>query len=179
MDKWTEREMLDLLKEKYTKIRSGTNADRYVRAEHVPVREYPDMWYSGTRIVDYLVMDTYGEGCIIGHEVKVSRSDWLAELRDPNKSETWRQYCNKWYLVVPDASIVKDDLPEGWGLMVVGKNGGLRVRKQSSHQENTKNFTTQGLSVVARSVAVTASRESTRDAFFKEETKEMSTPHSV
>lgn len=151
--------MLDLLRKKYTKIRPGTNADRYVRAEHVPVRTYPANWYSGTRIVDYLVMDTYGEGEIIGHEVKVSRSDWLAELRNPDKSETWRKHCNRWFLVVPDASIVKNDLPEGWGLMVLGTSGELRVRKQSERRDDPVEFTTQGLSVVARSVATTASRE--------------------
>jgi hypothetical protein len=51
--------------------------------------------------------------------VKVSRSDWLTELRDPEKAEAFRPYMHYWWLVVSDASIVRDgELPEGWGLIV-------------------------------------------------------------
>lgn len=56
---------------------------------------------------------------VIGHEIKVTRSDWLAELAQPSKAEEWWKACSRWYLVVPDASIVQDgELPPGWGLMV-------------------------------------------------------------
>ena len=58
-----------------------------------------------------------GEG-IVGHEVKVSRSDVLAELADPMKAESWARYCTRWWLVVPHPSLVEGlDVPEAWGVM--------------------------------------------------------------
>ncbi len=56
---------------------------------------------------------------LIGHEIKASRSDWVKELDNPEKAEAVYQYCDRWYLVVGDASIVKPgELPATWGLMV-------------------------------------------------------------
>lgn len=129
----TERDMLNLLQERYTAIRRGTIADRWVRAEHVKSSlGYAD----GDRIADFVAGDKYGGGAageklaLHGHEVKVSRSDWLTELRDPSKAEAIKRYMHHWWLVVPDASIVKPgELPEGWGLLAPGPDGRLRARK--------------------------------------------------
>ncbi|WP_209999680.1 hypothetical protein [Mycolicibacterium frederiksbergense] len=61
---------------------------------------------------------------LIGHEIKVSRSDWVAELgRKTGKADTWADQCHQWWLVVSDPSIVRDgELPEGWGLMSPGRS---------------------------------------------------------
>lgn len=58
-----------------------------------------------------------------GFEMKVSRTDWLKELDQPEKSESWLRFCDRWALVVTDASIVHTgELPEAWGLYApVGK----------------------------------------------------------
>lgn len=57
---------------------------------------------------------------LYGFEFKVSRSDWLCELRKPQKAESWFQYCDHWGLIVSDISIVKTgELPAGWGLGVL------------------------------------------------------------
>lgn len=56
---------------------------------------------------------------LVGHELKVSRADWLHELDHPEKAEVWAQHCHAWYLVVPNEAIVRrEELPHGWGLMV-------------------------------------------------------------
>jgi hypothetical protein len=108
----TERTMLDLLAQRYTRI--SMNAHRYAFAEHVADRT---SWAG--RIADFVAVDCYQGNEIHGHEVKVSRSDWLAELRDPDKAEAWRPYVHRWWLVVADRSIVRDgELPDGWGLLV-------------------------------------------------------------
>lgn len=61
---------------------------------------------------------------IYGFEIKVSRGDWLNELKRPDKAEAIAQYCDWWYLVVPEASIVKaGELPAPWGLMVPSGRG--------------------------------------------------------
>lgn len=58
-----------------------------------------------------------GDG-LIGHEVKVSRSDVLAELADPTKAESWGRYCTQWWLTVSDPALIAGmDIPEAWGVM--------------------------------------------------------------
>ncbi|MDF2916606.1 MAG: hypothetical protein K0S70_823 [Microbacterium sp.] len=60
---------------------------------------------------------------LVGHEIKVSRADWLHELDQPEKAEAWEPNCHAWYVVAPDASIVRpEELPEGWGLMILGRS---------------------------------------------------------
>jgi hypothetical protein len=67
-----------------------------------------------------------------GFEIKVSRSDWLAEKRNPEKAEEVARYCDFWWLVVGDAEIVKEgELPEPWGLLVM-KGDALELKKQAS-----------------------------------------------
>jgi len=65
-----------------------------------------------------------GAGIVEVCELKVSRADWLRELKDPKKAEAWWPYCNIFWLVVPHEGIVQDgELPKGWGLMMPGTRG--------------------------------------------------------
>ena len=156
--KVTERHMLDALTARYTAIRPGTTADRWVRAEHVQSR----IGYAGggpgfLRIADFIALDTYpSTAAIHGIEVKVSRSDWLTELAEPEKAETFKRHCHHWWLAVPDQSIVRDDLPEGWGLLVLGTSG-LRARRRAPLLEPEP--IPLGLTMtIARAAAKTAAR---------------------
>lgn len=55
---------------------------------------------------------------LIGHEIKVSRADVLAELDDPTKSDPWQRYCNRWWLVVPSPALLAGlELPPTWGVL--------------------------------------------------------------
>lgn len=137
--KATERDMLDLLLARYTDIRRGTMADRWVRAEHVKAQlGYGTGGGLGQRIAYFIAADghpgiPYGSALALhGHEVKVSRSDWLTELRAPEKSEAIKRHMHYWWLVIPDAAIIKPgELPEGWGLMV--RSGGtLRAKVKAA-----------------------------------------------
>lgn len=68
---------------------------------------------------------------LIGFEIKVSRSDWVKELNSPDKAEAVCKYCDRWYVVVGDAGIIKDgELPTTWGLMVPSGDG-LKIAKQA------------------------------------------------
>ena len=130
--KWTERMMLDLLRKRYS-TKPG-NGPRYVFAEHV--RNYCGFaGYRTTtplRTADALAVDLWpsSNNAVHGFEVKVSRSDWLTELKDPEKAESFKRHCAHWWLVVPDANIVRDDLPGGWGLLVVAGDT-LRVKRRA------------------------------------------------
>lgn len=55
-----------------------------------------------------------------GHEVKCSRGDWLRELKDPDKADAFRRYCDRWWLVTPPGVVRgPDEIPPGWGVLVV------------------------------------------------------------
>ncbi len=85
---------------------------------------------SANRIADAMAFNMYGSTGyeILGFEIKVSRSDFLSELKDMSKSDEIMGYCDKWYLVVPDSKIVQDgELPKNWGLLVL--NDGKLVQK--------------------------------------------------
>lgn len=57
---------------------------------------------------------------IEGIEVKVSRSDWLSELANPEKADAIPRFCDKWWLAVGDEKIVQPgELPANWGLLVL------------------------------------------------------------
>lgn len=72
---------------------------------------------------------------LFGFELKVSRADWLRELRNPAKLESFVQFCDRWYLVVSDKSIVKNgELPSAWGLMISTRSG-LRVKVKAPELE--------------------------------------------
>lgn len=78
--------------------------------------EAPD----STRRIDgvWLPLHAAQRGQIIGHEIKVSRADVMAELADPMKSHAWSKFCNRWWLVIPDLVLVRGlEIPEHWGIM--------------------------------------------------------------
>lgn len=155
--KVTERTMLDRLNVRYGKFNG--NGIRYARAEHVKVTA----GFDARRICDYMALDLwpggYGTGAgpkLHGHEVKVSRSDWLTELRDPDKAEAFRRYCDYWWLVVSDKLIVKPgELPDGWGLLVAS---GQTVRAVTPASLN------QSVEPMPRHVQATFSRAVTKTA---------------
>lgn len=61
---------------------------------------------------------------IIGIEIKVSRSDWLRELKEPAKAQELMRFCTRWYLACPAGLVKSDELPATWGMMTLA-NGGL------------------------------------------------------
>src|SRR5208282_6858544 len=65
--------------------------------------------FDGHRTADAIAVSLYRSRgkAIWGFEMKVSRSDWLHELKQPEKSESIMRYCNYWALVVPNKDIVK------------------------------------------------------------------------
>ncbi len=139
----TERNMLDRLNVRYGRVyKNGSYRGReFARAEHVPI----GVGFERSRIADFMAVRMFSSHgyehlpyleqrtlaeqgilsrkdrtpTLIGHEVKVSRADWLHELKQPEKAEAWKRFCHEWYLVVSDAAIVREgELPDGWGLMV-------------------------------------------------------------
>lgn len=81
---------------------------------------------SAIRTADALVMGLWpSRGMeLMGVEMKSSRSDWLAELKNPAKAETIAKYCDRWWVLVADAKFVQPgELPVTWGLLAPDKSG--------------------------------------------------------
>jgi hypothetical protein len=78
------------------------------------------------RFADAVSMNLYpSRGLEIqGFEVKVSRNDWLNELKNPSKAEEIAQYCDRWWVVTPEGIIRDGELPPTWGHFIV-RNGKL------------------------------------------------------
>ena len=170
----SERSMLDRLNVRYAKTYlNGTSEGRqFMRAEHV--QSAAGFSYGSTRVVDFLAIDMFvpkkptarertlawgqRNGSIHGHEVKISRSDWLTELRDPTKAEAWARHCHHWWLVAP-REVVRDDLPEGWGLLVPWRDS-LRVVVQAVRRDPEPMPVTM-IAALTRAVAKTEARLAT------------------
>lgn len=74
----------------------------------------------GSRRADLIWAPTTSTGGygLVGHELKVSRSDLLVELADPAKCDPWAQFCEYWWLVVADPAMLDGvTIPHAWGVM--------------------------------------------------------------
>ena len=74
-----------------------------------------------------------------GFELKISRGDWLNEVRKPGKNAANRKLCDYWWIVAGEPGIVKlDELPEGTGLLE------FRGGKLIPHRPALRNGATHG-----------------------------------
>ena len=114
-------ELLELLAKQYNppthafipEFRCGTGYSRDTRADAIAM----GLWPSAKNGME-----------ITGFELKISRSDWLRELKNPDKASPVKQFCDRWYLVVSDLKVITyaDELPKGWGLMYA-ENGEIKT----------------------------------------------------
>jgi len=104
----------------FLRLQESFTAPAYITLEEV--RDATG--FDAHRTADAIAISLYrsrGKG-IWGFEFKVSRADWLKELKQPEKAESILRYCNHWALVVPQKDIVKPgELPESWGMYVAQK----------------------------------------------------------
>ncbi len=72
---------------------------------------------------------------IHGYEVKISRGDVRRELDDPSKADAVGKFCDYWWLVVQDLSIIDGlIIPSTWGILYP-KNRVLRVHRKAPKRE--------------------------------------------
>lgn len=118
---FTTAEVNQMLWNKYTE-----------KGEHVFLFDVPDVvGLHQSRRCDGIAIGMWGSSGrhIAGFEVKVSRSDWLRELKHVNKADPFIERCDRWWLVTGNANIAKlDEIPATWGWMNATKSG-LRTLK--------------------------------------------------
>lgn len=71
-----------------------------------------------------------------GFEIKVSRSDWLSELKNPAKSEPVQRYCDRWWIVCPADIIKPGELPPTWGHYEVSPSGQITQKAAAPKLES-------------------------------------------
>jgi len=126
-------ELTQLVVDKYGGDRGAENLAKYI-----PLTQVGASTGGSNNIADVLVLGAWkSSGNLLdGFEVKISRADWLNEVKNPEKCKAIKRYCDRWWLVIADASMVKEgELPEDWGMMVVEEdligNPQLKVVKKA------------------------------------------------
>ncbi|MDA8320406.1 MAG: hypothetical protein M0030_11445 [Actinomycetota bacterium] len=150
----TERTMLDALHDRFGAVTG--NGRRYVVAEHV--RSHAS--FDARRTADLIAVDTWKSSRFERHfcEVKISRSDWLRELKEPEKSAEFTRCAERWWLAVPTLAIVAGgELPDGWGLLALTPSGQLRAAKTAPKHAGEA-WGMEQAAVFARAAAKTADR---------------------
>jgi hypothetical protein len=116
-----------------TRLRRKFPADQY--AMMYEVRD--GAGHSANRSADVMMIGLWpSRGCLIeGMELKISRGDWLRELKRPEKAEAFVPYCDRWWVIASDAAIVKlEEVPATWGLMICAGRG-VKVVKDAPKLE--------------------------------------------
>lgn len=168
-DRWTEAKVASVLARRFKapeyafvrSVQGGTGASR-----------------NAGRQMDAFAMGLWPSRGLARHgfEIKVSRADWLKELKQPHKAEAFARFCHYWWIAVPEATeIVMDlELPDGWGLLEVkgGKVWTVRDAPRREAQDLTIDFIAALLRrCTEQSVdeaALAAAREEGRSAGFEE-----------
>lgn len=78
----------------------------------------------GHRYADAVAMCLYpSRGLVLhGFEVKVSKQDFMSEIKNPDKSVAVQQYCDQWWLVAPAHAVDESLIPKTWGWLRVDKD---------------------------------------------------------
>lgn len=100
----------------------------------------PPMWTTATevqfhipggkRFADLVAVQLSGNGHEVhGFEAKVSRGDWLHELKQADKAEPAMTQCDKWWLLAGSPDVYREhEVPEQWGIIAPGPSGMEIVR---------------------------------------------------
>ena len=114
--KWTEKTVLDAIEPRYRKPGNGGSG------EYAFMRQVRNAaGFDASRTFDAVAVHLWpSRGFTVDIiEVKVSRSDWLRELRDPAKAEAAHQLGDRFIVAAPAGIVQTGELPPGWGLIEV------------------------------------------------------------
>lgn len=165
-----EREMFELLHRRYGQRshNGGTDSPRFICAEHV--RDRAGFFDRGAgRTADFIAVDTWHSSIrndrltVHGIEIKVSRSDWLRETKDPAKAEQGMRYASHRWLAISDPSIARpEELPAGWGLLCPAGERGLVAKVQATGLSATEPIASSSLAALLRAATRTAADRAVR-----------------
>ena len=88
---------------------------------------------SRDRSLDYMVINLWPSRglSVIGIEKKSHRSDWLNELKTPQKQEAHFKHCDFFYLLTDNDNVAKpEEIPTTWGWMHL-KGSSIKILKEA------------------------------------------------
>lgn len=121
-------ELTEMVISKYNAHNGAANLGKYI-----PLTQVASSTGGANNIADLMIIGAWHSSgnFLEGFEVKVSRADWLNELKKPDKCQHSKKFCHKWWLIIADEKMVKDgELPEDWGMMAV-VDGALKIIKKA------------------------------------------------
>lgn len=83
----------------------------------------------------------------IAIEIKVSRGDFLNDVRNPAKQQPWRELAHRHAYAVPAGMVGAAEVPAGSGLLVVGERGDGRFKTVEWARRAPKSATARPLSL--------------------------------
>lgn len=104
-----------------------TDAVRAAMAHRWKAPDHSLVWEVGdgtgarhTRSADAVIMGLWPSrhNLLEGVEIKVHRSDWLRELKAPEKAEAIARFCDRWWIHATPGVVLPEELPPNWGLRV-------------------------------------------------------------
>lgn len=108
--------------------------------KHFPEKEYALMHevrdaagFGASRSADYMAMNLWPSRGLSLHglEQKASRSDWMNELKKPEKADAIFKYCDFWWLFTTQEGVAKlEEIPQSWGWIEI-RNGKIKVLKDA------------------------------------------------
>lgn len=100
---------------------------RFPPESHALMFEVAPSTGGATRYADAVAVGLWAShGHLIqGIEIKISRSDFLHEMKQPEKSEPIMRYCGRWWLACPSGMVKPEELPPTWGLLELNSAGVL------------------------------------------------------
>jgi hypothetical protein len=112
------------------------------------------------RTADAVALNLWpSKGCpLLGFELKVARSDWLRELKQPEKSWEIMKFCDQWWIAATPGVVKREELPKTWGLLEL-QNGKLKVIRQAPNLEDVQPLSKGFIVSLFREVAAQASDE--------------------
>lgn len=106
-----------------------------------------------------------------GFEIKVTKQDWLSELRNPKKSVAVQRYCDRWWLVISKSEFVEQGtLPPTWGMMEVicDKKIKLNVVVQAPPLKDPRQLDRPFVASILRNASAIVTPQAKLDEAYKE-----------
>lgn len=121
--KWTHSELCDIAVKFLKRSGNGLKCQ-------IAVSEMQTSYYSGEQV------DAFGYRCIEPHrgsymiEVKVSRSDFLADGKKPHRMDPAKGVGKYRAYMCPEGIIQPEEIPHGWDLFWVNDRGHVSIKKK-------------------------------------------------
>jgi hypothetical protein len=76
-----------------------------------------------------------GKFATVAYEVKISRADYLREMRDPSKREFAMKWSNWFYFITPAGLLLQGELPADCGLVEVSADLSVQTVAHAAYRE--------------------------------------------